>query len=156
MSDIIAYHEAGHALVAVLLGGEVRQVTIEPDHDDGPRREGDTQVVWRCASDREFAACAVRVSLAGPVAEMIYTGDPYHPGQVAEWAADWRQAWRAAAAFHRDERKRLAHLERQTAELHRQLQADQVWAALAALADHLLAHETLEADEVRQIVADWL
>lgn len=31
MSELIAYHEAGHALMAVLLGGKVKQVTIEPD-----------------------------------------------------------------------------------------------------------------------------
>ncbi len=47
MSEVIAYHEAGHALVAVLLGGKVKQVTIEPDDDDGPDRQGDTQVLWR-------------------------------------------------------------------------------------------------------------
>ena len=29
MSELTAYHEAGHALIALLLGGEVRQVTIE-------------------------------------------------------------------------------------------------------------------------------
>src|SRR5579863_4685196 len=47
MPELIAYHEAGHALMAVLLGGKVKQVTIEPDDDDGPARQGDTQVYWR-------------------------------------------------------------------------------------------------------------
>lgn len=35
MMELIAYHEAGHALMAFMLGGEVQLVTIEPDNDDG-------------------------------------------------------------------------------------------------------------------------
>jgi hypothetical protein len=158
MAELIAYHEAGHALMALLLGGEVRTVTIEPDRDDGPDRQGDTQVLWRRAgtSDREFAKKAVQVSLAGPVAEMIYSGDPYHPGLVAEWAADWREAWAAAAGLHPDERQRLAYLEQVSIRLYHQLKHDDAWAALAALADHLLAHETLEGEQVAEIVGQWL
>jgi len=157
MPELIAYHEAGHALMAFLLGGEVRLVTIEPDHDDGPDRSGDTQVLWRRAgfSDREFAQCAVQVCLAGPVAEMIYSGDPYHPGLVAEWAADWRQAWEAAAPLHPDQRQRLAYLEQISIQLYRWLKED-LWEGLAALADNLLAHETLEGEQVAEIVGPWL
>ena len=36
MSEISAYHEAGHAFVAVYVGARVRSVTIAPDRDDGP------------------------------------------------------------------------------------------------------------------------
>ena len=120
MSEIIAYHEAGHALMAMLLGGEVRLVTIQPDNDDGPDRQGDTQVCWRRSgiSDKEFAKKAVQVSLAGPVAEMIYTGDPYHPGLIAEWAADWREAWEAAIPLHPGERQRLQYLEQVSIQLY--------------------------------------
>src|SRR5476651_762742 len=113
MPEIVAYHEAGHALMALLLGGKVKHVTIEPDDDDGPARQGDTQVLWRHAgiNEKEFAKKVVQVSLAGPVAEMIYSGDPYHPGLVAEWAADWREAWNSALLLHSDERRRLEYLE---------------------------------------------
>ena len=158
MPELIAYHEAGHALMAILLGGEVRLVTIEPDNDDGPERQGDTQVLWRRSgmSDREFAEKAIQVSLAGPVAEMIYSGDPYHPGLIAEWAADWDEAWGSASLIHRDERQRLAFLEQTSIGLYRQLRQVEMWAALAALADNLLAHETLEAEQVEEIVREWL
>lgn len=158
MPDRLAYHEAGHALMALLLGGKVERVTIEPDRDEGPDREGDTQVLWRRSGigDKEFARLAVQVSLAGPVAEMIYSGDPYHPGLVAEWAADWREAWDAAAALHAGERPRLAYLEDVSIQLHHRLKQDPMWAALAALADNLLAHETLEGEQVEEIVAEWL
>ena len=158
MPTLTAYHECGHALLAVLLGGEVRQVTIEPDNDDGPDRFGDTQILWRRDADspRELAKKAVQVCLAGPVAEMVYSGDPWHPGLVAEWAQDWRQAWDAAAVLHADERKRLAYLEQVSVELHRLFKRDDVWAALASLADHLLAHETLEGGQIEEIMAQWL
>ena len=158
MSELIAYHEAGHALMAVLLGGKVKQVTIEPDDDDGPDRQGDTQVLWRRSgiSDEDFAKIAVQVSLAGPVAEMIYSGDPYHPGLVAEWAADWREAWEAATPLHPVERQRLEYLEQVSIQLYHRLKQDDLWAALASLADNLLAHETLDCEQVDEIVEDWV
>jgi ATP-dependent Zn protease len=158
MPDLIAYHEAGHALMAFLLGGEVRLVTIEPDNDDGPDRQGDTQVLWRRSgiSDKEFAKKAVQVSLAGPVAEMIYSGDPYHPGLVAEWSADWRVAWETAVLLHAGEQQRLEYLEQVSIRLYHRLKQDNMWAALASLADNLLAHETLEREQVEEIVGQWI
>jgi ATP-dependent Zn protease len=158
MSELIAYHEAGHALIAHLLGGKVKQVTIEPEDDDGPEREGDTQVLWRRSriSDDEFAKTTVQVSLAGPVAEMIYSGNRYHPGLVAEWTADWREAWEAAALLFPIERKRLEYLEQVSIQLYHRLKEDDLWAALASLADNLLAHETLDHEQVDEIVAEWL
>lgn len=158
MSEIVAYHEAGHALMAALLGGEVMYVTIEPDNDDGPDRQGDTQVLWRRSNktDQEFATLAIQVSLAGPVAEMIYSGDPYHPGMVAEWAADWDEAWTSAALLHKGQRQRLEYLEQLSIQLYHRLKADDLWPALASLADHLLAHETLEGEQVGEIIGQWL
>lgn len=78
MSERTAYHEAGHALIAESLGGEVRTVAIEPDKDDGPERERDTQVVWRRSqiSEAECAQTTVQVCLAGSVVEMIHSGSP--------------------------------------------------------------------------------
>ena len=46
MSEISAYHEAGHAFIAIYVGARVRSVTIEPDRDDGPERHADIQVEW--------------------------------------------------------------------------------------------------------------
>lgn len=99
---------------------------------------------------------AVQVCLVGPVAEMIYSGEPYHPGFVAEWAADWRDAWEAAVPLHADERKGLKYLEDASVQLYYRLREDVLWAAVAALADNLLAQETLESDQVEEIVSDWL
>ena len=157
MPELIAYHEAGHALIALLLGGKVKQVTIDPDNDDGPARQGDTQILWRrTRSEKEFAQNVVQVCLAGPVAEMIYSGDPYHPGVVPEWAADWRDAWQAAESLFPVERQRLAYLEQVSVDLYHRMKNDNLWVPLASLADHLLAHETLEGEEVEEIIGEWL
>lgn len=156
--ELTAYHEAGHAFMAAYLGAKVRSVTIEPDDDDGPQRFGDTQIVWRRSrmSERKLCESSIQVSLAGPVAEMLYSGDPYHPGLVAEWANDWQSAWEFAEALFTDQRKRLEYLERVTGELYRLMDSEPHWSAVAAIADNLLAHETLEGEDVDEIVREWL
>lgn len=157
MSETTAYHEAGHVFMALCQGARVRLTTIDPDWDDGPERYGDTQVEWPRSrfSDREFAEKRVLVALAGPVAEMIFRGEPWHPGLVAEWAGDWAEAWEAAAGVHSGERGRMAFLEQAAIQLYRTLDRDDHWAALAVIVDHLLAHETLEGEQVEEILADW-
>ncbi len=157
MNDRTAYHEAGHAFAAVRLGARVRLVTIAPDDDDGPRRHGDTRIEWDHADSdtEELRLKAVLVSLAGPVAEMIYSGEPFHPGFVPEWSSDWKLAWDAAATLHHEQRTRLAFLEQATGEVFHLFKRDDNWAALAAIVDELLAHETLEGDVVHEIVSQW-
>lgn len=158
MLDVTAYHEAGHAAMAVTLGAELRSLTIEPDWDDGPARHGDTQLLWEVSryTPAELARNGALVALAGPVAEMIYLGEPYHPGFVAEWADDWRLAWQAAAPLVADKLGRLALLEQFTRELRAMLQRDTMWAAVAALADELQAHETLDGEQVVDVLQTWL
>lgn len=158
MSEVSAYHEAGHAFMAICVGARVRSVTIEPDWDDRPARHADIQVEWPLDhfTDRELHEKMVQVALAGPVAEMIHSGEPYHPGFVAEWAADWKAAWEAAAPLIPAERKRLAYLEQITARLYQLLNRDDHWAALAAIVDNLLAHETLDGEVVKDIVRQWI
>lgn len=158
MPETTAYHEAGHVVMAVLAGARVRSVTITPDRDDGPNRFGDTEVAWDLSlySKREFLEHAIRVALAGPVAEMIYHRKPYHPGLVSEWSADWQEAWRSAEELIADETQRLRYLERVTVHVYQQLDRDDRWAALAAVVDNLLAHERLESEELEEILAAWL
>lgn len=157
MTDLAAYHEAGHAFMALYVGARVRSVTIDPDRDDGPDRHGDTQVEWPLEqfTNQEYQEKTALVALAGPVAEMIHSTDTFHPGLVPEWASDWRVAWNAAA-FILDEPKRLVWLEQATRELYRLLTEDDHWAAVAAIVDHLLAYETLESEELEEIVEHWM
>jgi ATP-dependent Zn protease len=68
MCEISAYHEAGHAFMAIYVDARVRSVTIEPDRDDGPDRHADIQVEWPLDqfTNRELHEKSVLVALAGP------------------------------------------------------------------------------------------
>ncbi len=158
MSELVAYHEAGHAFTALQLGARVLSLTIDPDWDDGPQRYGDVEIAWSEAdfSDEALNERTILVALAGPVAEMIHTGDPFHPAMVAEWAQDWRVAWRAAATRFPDQRRRMDYLERTSIDLYHRLSNDEQWSAIAVLVDHLLAHDTLDEEQILEIVGDWL
>jgi len=158
VSDIVAYHEAGHAFAAFYLGAIVHRVTITPDRDDGPERYGDTEIHWprEKFDTASFTQNAVFVALAGPVAEMLYRGEPYHPGFIPEWSNDWQVAWDAAEAQISAPKQRLEFLERRVVEIYQFLDETRNWAAVAALADELQAHETLEQEEVASVVSVWL
>ena len=67
-----AYHEAGHVVMAHMLGGEVVHVTIENDDDE---LLGLTTVRWRKSDDAERRRCSALVALAGPVAETRWRGE---------------------------------------------------------------------------------
>ena len=155
-TEVTAWHEAGHAFVAIYLGGEIDSMSIDPDWDDGPNRFGDTTVRWHTGrfTERTLQENAVLVALAGPVTEMLHSGDIFHPATVAEWSLDWSLAWEAASFVPPKEKRRL-FLEGTTLELHRTLSLPNHWAAIGAIVDNLLAHEILEGDAVHEIVAAW-
>ena len=53
-------------------------------------------------------------------------------------------------------RRRLSYLEQLSANLYHRLKCDDVWPCVAALADELLAHETLDEEQIEEIMATWL
>lgn len=158
MSEVTAYHEAGHAFAALQLGGRVLSLSIDPDWDDGPQRYGDVEIAWNddTLTEKEILQRSIIVALAGPVAEMIHTGDKFHPALVAEWQQDWRIAWKAAATVFPSKQQRMAFLEQTSIQIYRRLSDDDQWSAIAVLVDHLLAHETLEEEQIEEAVHDWL
>ena len=158
MLEECAHHEAGHAIVAISLGARVHFLTIDPDRYENPGRDGDIEIHWPRDrfTPKQLCEVAIQVALAGPAAEMIHTGDPFHPALVKEWESDWSIAWDLAASLHPTDHKRMAFLEATTRQLHQFLSNDRIWNALAALVDELLAHESLDGDEVHEIVACWL
>lgn len=157
MDEETAYHESGHVIVALLSGARVSLVTIEPPHDDQPLRYGNTEVLWQKSryAPKRLQELFVQTALGGPVAEMIYTGEPLHPAFVQEWKEDWHHAWQAATVLHSLPEKRLEWMELQIKQLYYRLNQAH-WPAIAALADELSAHETLEEDCILEIVKPWL
>jgi hypothetical protein len=142
-------------MMAVLLGGRIERVTLEPPFDDGPRRYGDTITVWSGKTRSELALAEIQVSLAGPIAEMLYTGDRVSIQAEPEWAADWQRAT-ASVKMVRNSPAAAETLIRQTVTAIFQLfENTNHWAAISAIADDLLAFETLEHEQVAETVAFW-
>jgi hypothetical protein len=50
----------------------------------------------------------------------------------------------------------LKYPEQVSIRLYHRLKQDDLWAALASLADNLLAHDTLKREQVEEIVRQWI
>lgn len=153
---LTAYHEAGHAVMSILMGGHVNRVSIDPPNDNGPNRYGETITTWPRMSDSQRFAYEICVSLAGPIAESLYAGCDRPIETVAEWQMDWDTAIQIASqvAVGKSAVNKLLN-ECQVKIRHLFDQANS-WAAVAAIADELLAHETIEHSQVAEAVAFWL
>ena len=92
--ETTAYHEAGHAVIASILGGKVVSVSIE---SESPEVDGDAVVAWNRGgrNDHEMAVDDIRVALAGPIAEMVYAGEYDYLRIREEHAVDWKIALRS-------------------------------------------------------------
>jgi hypothetical protein len=148
-----AYHEAGHCVMAVMLGGVVEVATIVPDLDELPKRYGDVRVRWNSPPGWKKQ---VLVALAGPAAEMVFRQEPLHPGFVQEWSEDWKIAWELSNQPATNERKRVLLLEQISQELYQVFGRDDVWNSAAAIADELLAHETIYQEQIDEIIKFWI
>lgn len=162
---ITAYHEAGHAVVGYALGAVIEHVQIGGAEEDaggsiGPgwRRFGECRVNWgRVDPHADWQLQReLLTTLAGLVAEQIYSSVPTHPAFDAAGRGDWAQAWeRSRGAFPQPE-LRMRLLEQFTATLRRRLTSEPWWAAVAAVADELLAHELLDAEQTEQTLGFWI
>ena len=65
-------------------------------------------------------------------------------------------AFKALVFLGRGTTPKQVDKQQNTVELYRLLSRDDHWAALATIVDNLVAHETLEGDEVENIVEQWL
>lgn len=153
MSELAAYHEAGHVVVAVELGGRVLSATLDPEAtDEGPVRDGDVTVEW--PSGRS-AKADVLVALAGPVAEMIYTDGEPDPSVLVAWSGDYHQAHAAVAHIYESAVHQKQHLQAATDDLHNMLTRDDIWTVVGDVADALMAHEHLDADLIDDVLRPW-
>jgi hypothetical protein len=136
--------------MAVLCGAHARQATVAPDEEN---LFGKVDIQWQ---GRPSLANELSVILAGPVAEMIYSGEPLHPGFVPEWFLDWQQAWAIARPRTTSDLRCLEMLEQIVAKLYRSLASDRVWAAIAAVQDLLSAHDDIVHEQIEYEVRAWL
>lgn len=156
--SLTAYHEAGHAVIGFVLGGQIESVGLYAEADDWlPERFGDCLVNWgRVDANANWQIQRELLTiLAGPVAEMIYRGEKLHPATFPPWQHDWQWAWERSAMLIRDPKRRTEFLEAVIGWLHHHMVDDQCWAAIAAVSDELLAHEYLEAEQLADTLEFW-
>ncbi|TWU45785.1 hypothetical protein Q31b_09610 [Novipirellula aureliae] len=156
---LTAYHEAGHVVVGYLLGARIDEVRLGSMIEDClPNRFGDCMINWGRINDR---CCwqlqrEVMTILAGPVAEMIYIAERLHPAHHGPWKSDWQQAAERSAESFSDPEKQTRFLEAVIVTLHEKMSGESFWAAVAAISDELLAHESLEHEQIAETVSYWL
>jgi ATP-dependent Zn protease len=175
----LAYHEAGHAVIARMLWIEVRLATIRPnkffdghvtlgaswlDRDDanGTNVAEDREEEWRRRI--EMAEDRAKLALAGPIAEM-----KYRPTLNGEDFADYSDLFdvavylKIAGGFSPISEvlvpgKPLQQTNREVSRLWERLQADTAdlvelhWPSIERVAEALLIHEELGQKEIEALV----
>lgn len=156
---ITAYHEAGHAVIAWALGARVTalglsQATEFDDDPDGlPRSFGQCHISWGrvAAESPDQKMRELMTSLAGPIAEKIYTGDAIDADACAMDLATARDRLRGLPA------DRVARVwNAAVTQLNRALNQELYWAAVSALADEIQLGDELEPEQVESIITFWL
>ena len=156
---LTAYHESGHAVIGYALGGKIDSIQLWGEADDSlPERFGDCRVNWgKVSGENDWQRQReIMTVLAGPVAEMIYRGEKLHPAAYGPWQHDWQTAMSIGLQMTRDASKCTRLMESIIVELHRHMQNEPCWPAIASLADELAAHEMLEEEQVAEVLEFWL
>ena len=150
--ETTAWHEAGHAVIATLLGGKVETVSVE---FEDLQSAGDTRVRWTETDSRQQALDDIQVALAGPVAEMVFVGDYDYLRIRAEHAADWDVVSASLSRLRMSPTAAEKLLNRIAAELYQWIRTDNVWAAIGDVADRVLVDGTIDGPTVQELVDFW-
>lgn len=148
-----AYHEAGHAVMRLMLGRSVTRATIKSEGDTlgsvGHRpAKVDTEWLGEDWATRRWAETAIMVALAGPEAEQRLTGSRNGAGAASDDA--WVHEVSVDAEGYADER-RQAYLRWLQLKVRDWVNDSQFWRQVEAVAAALLERETLTGAEVDRI-----
>ncbi len=136
-----AYHEAGHAVIALTLGRAVERVTIVPNQGYlGACHMQKTRV----KPTKDWLEDEILILLAGMVAESRVTG------QYSAGASQDLRGVRRLALMRADGQKQVERLERRLLDKTEYLVNDDVhWTAIQTIARELLLHQTISGRAAR-------
>jgi ATP-dependent Zn protease len=144
----IAYHEAGHAVVAHRLGVEVEHVTIVPDHTcHGHCAHADLFCARGHGSDRANLERAIQICLAGPLAQAWLLRRYFDRRRGGRQDYDCASGLARYLAGSAGEREFLRYQERRTQAL-----VDHLWSDIERVAQALLERDHLSGTEVKDII----
>ena len=139
-----AYHEAGHAVVALSLGRPVQRVSIEPKQ----MRLGRCELQkGRFKPSQDLLETEILILLGGPAAEARHTGR-YDWGGASQDLRDVRSLTQRRAASERQ----VERLERRMLDKAEHI-LDQpgIWQAVQRIADELLRCTTISGRAARHL-----
>lgn len=155
----VAFHEAGHAVVMMVLGVRIDHVSIDPDSDTdgtvvpvGTSRNGSPDPQKPTTLGRWGAERDVMVALAGPLAAMQYVTD--EDALRSSVAGDLDHAIRAIRSVCGSTEEAAAML--QWLRIRTQNLLNAQWHAVAILAATLREKRTLTEQEAADAVAPYL
>ena len=144
-----AFHEAGHAVMAMILGRSIEKVTIAPAniHTGGQRLGACKIQKGRTKSSNDEVEDQILFLLAGMVAESHYTGC-YDPGSASK---DLSMVERTLANRARNERHLEKLVTRGLYKTDHLLAGDVAAKAIEFVAADVLKRETISGRAVRQL-----
>jgi hypothetical protein len=151
----VAYHEAGHAVMAFELQRAVRQISIVPSADaEGFVRPGKRPPSFHPDYNtdnktRDWVEREVLISLAGCAADSKYRGRTIRAGG----ADDYNKAISMAAYLTPELRETIAYVEWLRIKAENMIAFPPNWSAVQAIAAELLDRKTISGRRARQIYA---
>lgn len=138
-----AFHEAGHAVVALCLGRPVHRVSVLPNQ----LRLGQCEFgKGRFKASEDVLECEILIALAGFAAEARHTGT-YHREAANQ---DLRHV-RRLVLERKSERAAPRYEERMLAKVEAMLLDDSTWRAIELIAAELLKHGVISGRAVRHL-----
>jgi Peptidase family M41 len=140
--DIVtAYHEAGHAVVALALGRTIHKVSVLPNRE----RLGEVRFAKGAAKPTDdWIEREILIALAGPVAEARFTGTF---SQAA--AHDDLRFVRRLALERKSDRAAGRYEQRMLDKAEYMLSDEATWAAVVRIAEELVAHGEISGRAAR-------